>query len=351
MSGPLSRKAIVQAVQALKSAITAWENMPLTQAPSTVWRGVPRKQVSQEIEEAAVELFDLVNRLDIEPSAYPLVLAIDYFDDTFSAWGEACSKAADRTDPSGSPEVWGAWTEVLRELTLRTYPLPEPIGALVNAKPPVSPKQIAKIYGWLDESGQADTQKVQEEMTAPGTHFDPKTWVHPSAKRFAAEMERKWAERAKRIATVRQTGRATSRPEPVAKREAPESIEELIRQGVNSEQISKMKKVTRAHVRAVAAELGLPLDGNVVADVFRKGRPDSDEEKEVAEQAEAMRIAGINSHEELGGDIKGRVLAMAADGVKPGDITKALALADPNLNHQKVNKILKEASKETTASK
>jgi hypothetical protein len=347
MSGPLSRKAIVQAVQALKRALTAWENQPIHQAPTTLWRGVRRKQISGEVESAAQDLFDLVNRLDIEESAYPLVLEIDRFDDIWLAWAETCSKSPDQADPSGSPEVWAAWEQVLKELTPRSYSLPEPIGALANAKPPVSPNQIAKIYGWYDEHGQPDTQKVQEEITTPGTHFNPKTWVHPSRKRFEAQMQRTWQERAKRVGDARRSGPAESRPEQRAKPEAPESVEELIRQGVNSAQIVKMKKTTMAHVRAVAAELGVPLDGNVVADVFRKGRADTDDEKDIAEKAETMRVAGLNTHDELGGDIKGRVLAMSADGVKPGDITKALTLADPNLNHQKVVKILKDAKLET----
>jgi hypothetical protein len=338
-------------VQRLKDTITAWENLPITQAPTTLWRGTPRKQVSQEIEQAAAELFELVNRQDIEESAYPLVLAIDHLDDTFLAWADMCVQAADRADPAGSPEVWGAWTVVLQECTLRTYSLPEPISALTGAKPPVAPNQIAKIYGWYDENGQPDTQKVQEEVTEPGKHFKPKEWVHPSQRRFQEQKRKEWAERAKRLASVKQTAKAATRPDAPPKREAPESIEDLIRQGVNSTQIAKMKHTTVAEVRALAAELGIPIDGNVVSDVLRKGRGDTDEEKDIAEKAETMRVNGLNSHSEFGADIKSRVLAMSADGVKPGDITKALRPADPNLSHQKVNKILNDASKETAGAK
>ncbi len=341
MSGPLKRSAIVKAVEGLKRAITAWENLSITGAPAVLWHGVQRKQVSQEVEEAAAALFELVDRIDIEPDAYPLVLAIDAFDDAFFAWADKFRTAADPPDPSGTPEVWNAFEVVTKELTLRTYKLPEPIGTLINLKPPCTLEKIAKMYGWYDGNGSPDTGKVQEEITAPGTHYEPADWVHPSKVRFAAEMAAKWEERANRIGKSRAGGQ--DRPQPVAKRESPESIEDLIRSGTNSAQICKMKHTTKAYVQAVAAELGLPLDGNVVADVLRKGRADTDEERDIVEKAEVMRVQALNSHEELGADIPARVLAMAADGVKPGDIAKALKDCDPNLNYQRVGKIIRDA--------
>lgn len=338
MSGPLSRRAIVKAVEHLRDVIHEWENMPPNLAPMQLWKGAYRKQVSSEVETAAAALFDLVNRMDIEPSAYDLVLTIDQFDDTFSAWGEQCQRNPDMADPSGSPEVWGAWQAVMRALPERKFPLPEPIGQLLNYKPPTPRRKIAQIYGWYEESGQPDEIKVQDEITEPGKHYDPATWVHPSRKKYESGMAEKWAAREKRLANVSRTVKATER-EAREKREAPESIEELIRQGINSSQIVKMKKTTLAHVRAVAAELGLPLDGNMVSDVMRRGAK-TDEEKEIEQAAEKMRIDGLNSHPELGADKKARILAMSEDGIRPGDIQKSLAEAFPGLTHQQVVQVI-----------
>jgi hypothetical protein len=338
MSGPLSRKAIVKAVEHLRDVIHEWENMPPNLAPMQLWKGAHRKQVSSEVESAAAALFDLCNRMDVDVSAYDLVLVVDQFDDTFSAWGEQCQRNPDLADPSGSPEVWGAWQALLKVLPERKFPLPEPIGQLLNNKPPATRRYIAKAYGWYDDAGNPDEIKVQEEIIEPGKHFDPETWVHPSRKRFIADLEKKWVERGTRLASLSRVVKATER---VAreKREAPETIEELIRQGVNSTQIVKMKKTTIAHVRAVAAELGLPLDGNMVSDVMRRGAK-TDDEREIEEVAEKMRIDGLNSYSEMGADKYSRIRAMADDGIRPGDIQKALAESFPGLTHQQVVQVI-----------
>jgi hypothetical protein len=341
MSGPLKRQEIVTAVEQLKLTIGAWEQMPLSMAPSIIWRSAPHKTVSQEIEQAAAELFELVNTLEIEASAWPLVLAIDEFDDAFIAWAKACQFSPDRTDPSGSPEVWGAWNKLLTEMSLRSFSPPEPIAALVRDK--VTHKNIAKIYGWYDSSGNPDVQMVQKEITNPGAHYKPESWVHPARRRFIAEIKSKWQAREAWLQKDRNRS-AAAKDQPHEKKAPPESIEDLIRQGVNSKQIAKMHGVQRQQVIDLAAEMGIPLDGNTVADVMRRRKNAADELEEEAEidrKAEKMRIDAIDSHAELGEDRKARILAMAADGVKPGDIARALSDSFPDINYQQVNRTLK----------
>lgn len=348
MSGPIRRTQIVEAVKALHSAIEAWEQLPLSNAPTMAWGGQVRKVVSQDIQDAAANLFEFVSTAAVERDAWPLVLAIDSFADRFEDWAQNCNRAPDKSDPGGSPEVWGAWQVVLQELSLRHWKHPEPIGALLNLRPPPTHEKIARMYGWV-ENGIVQVHKVQEELTEPGKHYDPNTWIHPSEKKFMAGLEVEWGERCEKLAARPRD--ADDRGSVLkSKAEAPESIEQLIRAGVNSDQICKMKRVSKEEVRALAAELGVPLDGNVVADVFR-GNIRTDDEQEIARKAEAMRIAGLNSYAELGTDQTARILAMHADGQRPGDITRALESGFPGLTVQKVNTIIKRASQEAAAAK
>lgn len=362
MSGPVKRQPIVEAVNRLKAKITEWEKLPLNQTPTTVWQGRAAKVVSQAIQESASELFELVNTQSIEQAAWPLVLAIDAFDDAFDEWARGCQFQQDKTDPSGSAKLWGVWNTLLGELPGRGFKPPEPMEQLVRNE--VNAKTIARIYGWYDEHGNPDVTKVQEEIATPGTHYNPKTWVHPSQKRLLAEMEAKWAVRAERIGKKATVGRAA---EPRQFKAAAESIEDLIRNGINAKQIAKMHwpEVSAAigaterneatleagarYVSDLAEQMGIPIGGNATAAVMRKRANESaavEEEREIERKAEQMRVDGINAYPELGDDQTSRIFAMHSDGVKPGDIAKALSKSFPNLTFNKVTKILRsEAAK------
>jgi hypothetical protein len=180
-----------------------------------------------------------------------------------------------------------------------------------------------------------------------GTHYDPKTWMHPSQRRFEKEIAEQWSAR---IVRLGQETKERIRKDPPGKRKkkTPETMEELIRAGTNSAQICKMCDATLETVRAKAAELGVPLDGNVVADSFR-GPARNEDEKEILRKSEEMRVAAINSYPDLGADLHGRVLAMTLDKIRPGDIAKSLANAFPGLSVQKINKIIAESSRNDPA--
>lgn len=345
MPGPIVFEEIKEAVDFLEQVVSEWQSTPREEAAMVIWRGMDRQAVSQAIEEAAASLFDLIAGDDIEDShaAHALVLAIDAFDDAFSKWAEQCQLTPDRTDPSGGPEVWEPFRRMLDARVQKVYPKPEPIEALVAGK--VSHAQIAKIYGWRDASGAPDILKVQEEITVPGMHYKPAAWVHPGESRAVADVADRWAAR-----------NAKSRPsrtvaKPKAPKETPETLDELIYDGVNVAQIAKMKRITPDAVRARAAELGVPLDGSILAAAAAKRRMPSptEDEEEIAEKAEALRILGANDYGDLGDDMKARVLAISADGRPPRDIVKILAGAFPTLTYQKVTRLIDEAKLAATA--
>lgn len=349
MSGPaVSFKTIKSAVDLLEEIVLDWQNTPRNEAALVNWRGMERHAVSAEIEEAAAELFELVGNTDaIESShaAHALVLAIDAFDDAFFTWAEQCQVNSDRTDPSGGPEVWEPFRAMLAAREQKVFPKPEPIGALLAQKVPHG--QIAKIYGWRDSSGAPDLQKVQEEITTPGTHYKPDAWVHPGQRRLVAEIADRWANRNAKTRTARPTGK----PQPKAPKDAPETLDELIYQMIGVAQIAKMKRITADVVRARAAELGIPLDGSVLAMAAAAKRmpTPTESEEEIAQRAEDLRLLGANAYGDLGDDMKGRVLAVSGDNRPPRDIVKILGPAFPGLTYQKVTRILDEAKLATAA--
>lgn len=344
MSGPITFAEVKAAVDLLEAVVKEWESAPLDKVAIVKWRGNERRAVSSEIENAANELFELVSQAEdfIEDShaCHALVLAIDEFDDAFCKWAEACQRMPDRTDPGGGPEVWEPYNRMLAARQQRAYPRPEPIGALLAQK--VSHQQIAKIYGWRDASGAPDLVKVQEEITSPGTHFKADKWIHPALRRVHADVADRWANREAR---QQRPGRKPSAPEPKVKREAPESLDDLIYGGVNVLQIAKMKRITPDQVRERAVDLGVPLDGSVLAAAAARDRRPSPtkSEEQIAADADALRWLGANNYGELGEDKEARVLAIAADGREPRDIVKILEKAFPGLTYQKVTRIIEQA--------
>jgi hypothetical protein len=127
----------------------------------------------------------------------------------------------------------------------------EPIAVLRDQK--VSDAQIARIYGFVDRRGSPMPWKVQEELNEPGRHTGPGTgWVAPIHRKRAEEATRRAeaVERA-RAAGDRKIQRASAPP--------PESLAELIGQGVGLAQLCKILRKTRGEVAALCEAQGLPI--------------------------------------------------------------------------------------------
>lgn len=124
---------------------------------------------------------------------------------------------------------------------------PEPVDELVKQNVPF--RQIALIWGWLLKDGSPDLDRVREEIKTPGIHTSK--WVDPRLAKIAADQERqqKVIDRLSGREAVK-TARATAKP--------PETIGQLIEQGLSADQISRMHHCTIADVFAEADRLGLP---------------------------------------------------------------------------------------------
>lgn len=149
----------------------------------------------------------------------------------------------------------GLWSSIHTIRALRTSAKvvktrrPEPVAELLALKPPCTHEQIAKIWGWVDKNGEADLDKVREEIAQPGIHTSK--WVDPRQVKLESEAKRQQAiidELNKRTADKVRSLTAT----------APESFADLIKSGVCARQIAQMKRCTVETVYAEADKAGLP---------------------------------------------------------------------------------------------
>lgn len=134
----------------------------------------------------------------------------------------------------------------------------EPIKLLREQK--VGDEQIARMYGFVSfrrgPSGEresvAETWKVQEELDQPGRHTGPETGWRPPLEAKLVERER-----AKKAAAERVRLRMAAKLER-ANNPPPESLAELVQQGVVAEQIADMLNSTVQAVWAECDRQGLP---------------------------------------------------------------------------------------------
>lgn len=129
---------------------------------------------------------------EVEDKAKRVVMALDDFALKFARWMRAAAVQAD--SPRGSIAMWEAWERVEAAFMPVNQVQPKPVKYLVDvANAPR--EQIAREYGWIDEHGEPDLVKVQEEYEKPGTHYDRETWISPAMKGYYANVNRLWSER------------------------------------------------------------------------------------------------------------------------------------------------------------
>jgi len=331
----LTRPELVAAVQNVAKTIERWEAANTDTAPFVQWRGRPTKAISEALVEAFEGLFDLVDTVDIDITAHAIALEIDRFMATYERWAELSELSPEEASPSGSAEVWAAWRDVVSSTAERPVKNIESIEQLDVEK--VSDRQIAMIYGWRQSDGSPDIQKVREERKEPGKHFNRETWVHPQDAKDAAEVAARWAERQLRI-----SDRDAMAEAPMA----PETLDELIMQDVPSKQIAMILKIDVSEVKARAAALNVPLDGQFVPSVSPHDRMQDIRDADAKRRSELSRTAVASQTRAAETDpaaMPERVLSLAADGMNPKQIAKLLSDDYKGLTESKVAAILAHA--------
>lgn len=319
----LAKEAILETEQVIKE----WES---ADSPNVKWRGGSSKGMSGKVARALDELCSISNASQVDDDAKEIVMAVDRISTEFTAWAEAFDIAPESVHPTGTPDLWAAFRSAVAATVDVPRKLPEPIRELMEAG--VSDQQICKIYGFLLPDGSGDVAKLTEEKREPGTHFDPETWVPPHRIRQLREINEQWESRSF-------SGHMpVENEQPKEFRPAPESLDDLIAQGVDGPQIAKMKGMTVEQVEGYAAKLGLPLAGRII----RSPEKQDDEAADLAKQRSELIP---KSHPDIS-DLENRILACAIDGMKPADIATALQHDWPDLNWQKVSAIIKKLERE-----
>ncbi|AMV31257.1 hypothetical protein VN12_04000 [Pirellula sp. SH-Sr6A] len=174
-----------------QKALQAWSQ---ADTPNIAFDGGVVKGISESLRFEWQRLIDASadDGREVEDKAKRVVMALDDFALKFARWMRAAAVQAD--SPRGSVAMWEAWERVEAAFMPVNQSIPKPVKYLVDvANAPR--EQIARKYGWIDEHGEPDLLKVQEEYETPGKHFDNETWTSPVLKSYYANINRQWPER------------------------------------------------------------------------------------------------------------------------------------------------------------
>ncbi len=303
--------------------------------PMVMFRGILTKAIDDAVVDAVLDLQEFCRVVEADQEAQRLILKVDEFHREWESWSHSVETATGESHPNGTHAMWIAWADVLQSRDVPERRKPEDIRTLIGQE--VGDTQIAKIYGWKDADGRWDVRRVAEEKREPGKHYNPEKWQHPMEVAEREQVARAWENR---VARVRDVG--VPQPQATA---APESIEELLRQGVGSEQAARMKQISVQEVRAEAARLGIPVDSEYVPMVSPHDQMEAMRRKEAKQNAElaAQMQSQAPQPDADTAEMVTQVLERHLDDQRPGEIAKALKDRWPELSAQKVSAIIKEA--------
>jgi hypothetical protein len=197
----LTAAEIDAAVAGFQQAITAWETSPLTaRSPGPLM--IDSELVASAIE--MLEVFETAGTRGAEIGRQELLLLAETFRERLAEWISK-SHALIHGQPPATDGIWMYWREMLRHKEPRKpRPAPDSPGVQVlnltgfQFNPNVAPKwevlkQIALELQWRDQYGRWDTNKVLEELNAPGTHWKPDEFVDHKFQKYAADLAQRWA--------------------------------------------------------------------------------------------------------------------------------------------------------------
>lgn len=337
-----ARERILAAVEGLQEIIKFWDaECQNSKRYDTIFKGRIVKMIPVEFDEALAEIETACQGDDIQLDTYELALACDSLIDQHRTWQADCvvsqaSGGQGNSNPNGSDDLWRAYNLVISKIKPYQRVKAESIESLRAEPKPVPYAQIAKIYGWLDENGNPDVNKVAEEIQQPGKHFDPKTWMHKNDKKYFEELAERWKNRQQ---VQKSNIAAKNIPKPVA----PESLDDLIVEGVSAEQIAKMKKVSVDAVYERASAMGVKVGVRATGQAKPKVKTKSDHEAEENEASETamqeIADAKVNTHPELK-TIDKRIEACFLDGMEAKDIYRVFNKIKPGLSFASVEKVI-----------
>lgn len=314
----LTRAAVIEKVRDLAGVFSQWAtDRSVPRVRDATGREGPA--LTYELGQTVFDVLESLHDPECEDAALELMVAVENFEREWSRiWGRS-REIVPEADQTGGGKWQLLWGDVIVEAD-------KP-----GMRAPMSPKEwqalgldnmsIARKMCWYREPGhKPDVTRVAEELAGVARHFDPKTWRDPNIERALAPAREAWQRRVARLALLKDDA-------PPAPRYDPRTAEEIAidAPGITVDQIA-----------------------------MRQGRPVTDVKRELHEQGiiltrqgmtyrDASDNAAPNIHDECQ-TLPERIRAMAADGLKAGQIAQALTKAlKVTVTSQKVTKILQGA--------
>jgi len=215
------------------------------------WSESDVEHFTRALEESFDELVETFSSGDLPADCRGMAGAVTELGREWSRWKDVAESSG---DPNLLPDlpVWKALDtvqEMRRQATPRDPVKLESIEELTRQKVP--DRQIALIYGFDQDDGSPALAMVREEREEPGMHTGEGTGWLPPVERERQEETRRRAEIAERV-----RAREEAKLEQLA-RVAPESLSELVEEGVTAPQIARMLKIDVAEVYARCEAEGL----------------------------------------------------------------------------------------------
>lgn len=177
------------------------------------------------------------------------VMALDEFGPLFASWLRR--QAVQAANPSGEQSMWESWERVVEAFEPLKDRFEHSVKYLIEvANAPR--EQIARMYGWVDDDGIPEIEKVEEEYEKPGTHFDKETWVSPSMRARKAIIEGQWDARSQPRSILFDPEVFNDKPKGSAV--APPSLEVLLENDAPAEQMARLHSISVDEAMALKME-------------------------------------------------------------------------------------------------
>lgn len=216
------------------------------------WAQTPDEAINEALETAVDTMLDAFAEGSIPAECRQLAGIVERAGKPWYQWKD---KVRDtglvRAQPAN--EFWACLRELqaARDVVSEPHAVPlETVAELCEQK--VGPHQICEIYGWKASDGSPQLWKVFEEKAEPGKHSTKcEGWENPVLKKQKAKIMRERDAKVKVDALIE---RKLTKAEAVA----PETLEELVAQGVSAEQICEMKRLTLPQLFAECDKREIP---------------------------------------------------------------------------------------------
>jgi len=297
--------------------------------------------ITARVDEAMSELIGVFEEGSIPGDCRELAKTVEAFGSEWVDWQAEVDRRGSAVIPP--PEsTWKAWEAVVDCYRGVVDPPRRPLESVATLRAQVVPDwQICEIYGWKDSRGNPETRKVEEELASPGKHttgcVDPVT----RKRQEAAERQKALAERVKRL-RLQKVARMSS--------EAPESLAELIQQGVPLHQIAEMLRMSEEQILAEceAQKLPAPPSNPNVQAIVGQHEPEMSEpmaRQFDAQESERDRQQTVQPADPPAVDsdlpLEQQIIQYHQHGFAAADIADALTTDDQKVSRQKVQAIVK----------